>query len=121
MKKFTLKKQIISVLLLIFCCNHMKGQSGVEPQFKTFKDGQAFTSITVDQNKNVWAGTDKAMRRFFSPRQLAHAPVQELHNGGFTAYAESPARAAQMARLAHFRAPDWPGHFRAVDAFLTTL
>jgi len=37
------------------------------------------------------------MRRFFSPRQLAHAPLQELHNGGFTAYAESPSRAEQMA------------------------
>lgn len=37
------------------------------------------------------------MRRFFDLRQLAHAPVQELHNGGFTAYAESPDRAQQMA------------------------
>ena len=34
---------------------------------------------------------------------------------------ESPARAAQMARLAQFRAPDWPGHFAQVDAFLETL
>jgi len=33
------------------------------------------------------------MRSFFDPRQLAHAPAQELHNGGFTAYAESPSRA----------------------------
>ena len=33
------------------------------------------------------------MRRFFSPRQLAHAPAQELHNGAFTSYAEVPARA----------------------------
>ncbi len=33
------------------------------------------------------------MRRFFSPNQLAHAPRQELHNGGFTAYAETPSRA----------------------------
>ncbi len=33
------------------------------------------------------------MRRFFDPRQLAHAPAQELYNGGFTAYAETPARA----------------------------
>lgn len=33
----------------------------------------------------------------------------------------SPARAAQMARVASFRAPDWPGHFEAVDAFLATL
>ena len=36
------------------------------------------------------------MRRFFSTRQLAHAPLQELHNGGFTAYAESPARAEAL-------------------------
>ena len=34
---------------------------------------------------------------------------------------ESPARAAQMARLAQFRAPDWPGHFAQVEAFLETL
>ncbi|WP_425229028.1 histone deacetylase family protein [Sphingomonas sp.] len=37
-------------------------------------------------------------RRFFSPRQLAHAPGQELHNGGFTAYAETPSRAAAILR-----------------------
>jgi len=36
------------------------------------------------------------MRYFFSPRQLAHAPAQELHNGGFTAYAETPSRAATI-------------------------
>lgn len=34
---------------------------------------------------------------------------------------DSPARAAQLARMAHYRAPDWPGHFRAVDAFLASL
>ena len=34
---------------------------------------------------------------------------------------ESTARAAQMARLAQFRASDWPGHFAQVDAFLETL
>ncbi len=38
------------------------------------------------------------MRRFFDARQLAHAPAKELHNGGFTDYAESPSRAEQMAR-----------------------
>lgn len=37
------------------------------------------------------------MQRFFSPRQLAHAPALELHNGGFTDYAECPARAERMA------------------------
>ncbi|MEY4850613.1 MAG: hypothetical protein RLZZ331_1617 [Pseudomonadota bacterium] len=34
---------------------------------------------------------------------------------------DSPARAAQTARLAQFRAPDWPGHFAQVDGFLETL
>lgn len=38
------------------------------------------------------------MRRFFSPCQLVHAPRQELHNGGFTAYAEVPARAEHILR-----------------------
>jgi acetoin utilization deacetylase AcuC-like enzyme len=33
------------------------------------------------------------MRGFFDPRQLAHAPANELHNGGFVPYAETPARA----------------------------
>lgn len=34
---------------------------------------------------------------------------------------DSPRRAAQLARLVDFRAPDWPGHFGAVDAFLERL
>ena len=38
------------------------------------------------------------MRRFFSPRQLRHAPALELHNGGFTPYAETPARAEAILR-----------------------
>lgn len=33
------------------------------------------------------------MKRFFAPAQLAHAPRRELHNGGFTNYAEVPGRA----------------------------
>ena len=33
------------------------------------------------------------MRRFFSPTQLGHAPALELHNGAFTACAETPTRA----------------------------
>jgi acetoin utilization deacetylase AcuC-like enzyme len=32
------------------------------------------------------------MRMFFDDRQRAHAPTHELHNGGFTTYAEMPAR-----------------------------
>jgi acetoin utilization deacetylase AcuC-like enzyme len=41
------------------------------------------------------------MRRFFAPAQRAHAPVQELHNGGFTAYAEVPARADTILAAIH--------------------
>jgi acetoin utilization deacetylase AcuC-like enzyme len=33
------------------------------------------------------------MRSFFHPTQLAHAPVQELHNGAWTPHAEHPGRA----------------------------
>ena len=36
------------------------------------------------------------MRRFFDPRQLAHAPLKELHNGGFTDFAEKPLRAEMV-------------------------
>lgn len=32
------------------------------------------------------------MRLFFDPRQLGHAPSQELHNGGFVPFAEHPGR-----------------------------
>lgn len=37
------------------------------------------------------------IRAFFDPRQLAHAPAVELHNGGFVPYAEKPARAEAVA------------------------
>jgi acetoin utilization deacetylase AcuC-like enzyme len=46
------------------------------------------------------------MRGFFDPRQLAHAPAKELHNGGFVAYAETPARA--QAIIAAFGELDPP-------------
>ena len=41
-------------------------------------------------------GRQGGMRRFFSPRQLGHAPVLELHNGAFVRYAETPARAEMI-------------------------
>ena len=59
------------------------------------------------------------MRRFFDPRQLAHAPRQELHNGGFADYAECPARAEGMAAaLAPLEAPTdhGDGAIRAVHS-----
>ncbi|WP_109807913.1 histone deacetylase family protein [Sphingosinithalassobacter portus] len=37
------------------------------------------------------------MRGFFDRRQVLHAPERELHNGGYMAYAESPARAEAVA------------------------
>ncbi|MFN3620301.1 histone deacetylase family protein [Sphingorhabdus sp.] len=36
------------------------------------------------------------MRLFFDPRQMAHAPNQEMHNGAFVPHAETPARAQAM-------------------------
>ncbi len=38
------------------------------------------------------------MRSFFASRQLAHDPVNELHNGNLVPYAEVPARAETIAR-----------------------
>ena len=38
------------------------------------------------------------MRRFFASAQLAHSPTRELHNGAFTAYADTPARAEAILR-----------------------
>ena len=46
------------------------------------------------------------MRAFYSPVQRRHAPTQELHNGGFTAYAETPARIDAV--LAAIRATEEP-------------
>ena len=50
------------------------------------------------------------MRRFFSPRQLAHAPKLELHNGGFAPYAETPSRAETiLAAIGGAEVPDDAG------------
>ena len=66
------------------------------------------------------------MRRFFAPGQLTHAPQRELHNGGFTAYAETPARAeAILTAIGGAEQPDEAGEapIRAVhdDAYLHFL
>ncbi|HMG46914.1 MAG TPA: histone deacetylase family protein [Allosphingosinicella sp.] len=66
------------------------------------------------------------MRAFFDPRQLAHAPALELHNGGFVAFAESPARAeAILAAIGPAEAPTDHGEapLRAVhsEAYLAFL
>ena len=45
------------------------------------------------------------MRCVFDPRQLAHAPAVELHNGGFVPYAEKPARAEAVAAAVGPAAP----------------
>ena len=36
------------------------------------------------------------MRIFFDPRQLAHDPAQEFHNGGFAPHSEMPLRAESI-------------------------
>jgi acetoin utilization deacetylase AcuC-like enzyme len=66
------------------------------------------------------------MRAFFDPRQLAHAPALELHNGGFVPFAERPARAeAIRAALGPTEAPadHGEGPLRAVhsEAYLAFL
>ncbi len=38
-----------------------------------------------------------SMFRVFDPRQLAHAPAQEFHNGGWAPHADLPARAGNIA------------------------
>ncbi|MDQ8756656.1 histone deacetylase family protein [Sphingosinicella sp. LHD-64] len=66
------------------------------------------------------------MRAFFDPRQLAHAPALELHNGAFVPYAESPARAegivaalgAVEPAVDHGEAPLRAVHDEAYLAFL---
>jgi len=66
------------------------------------------------------------MRMFFDDRQRAHAPAQELHNGGFTTYAEMPARVdAILAALGPVETPPDRGeaailavHSRAYVTFL---
>ncbi|HEY0112179.1 MAG TPA: histone deacetylase family protein [Allosphingosinicella sp.] len=46
------------------------------------------------------------MRLFWDERQRLHAPRQELHNGGFTSYAEHPGRAdAILAAIGTTEAP----------------
>jgi acetoin utilization deacetylase AcuC-like enzyme len=50
------------------------------------------------------------MRRFFSPRQLAHAPKLELHNGAFVPYAEVSSRAETiLAAIGGAEEPDDAG------------
>jgi len=68
------------------------------------------------------------MRCFFDQRQLAHAPVQELHNGGFVPYGEDPGRAEGiLAAIGPVEAPRDHGdapllrvHSRAYLDFLKT-
>lgn len=67
-----------------------------------------------------------ALRAFFDPRQLVHAPALELHEGGFVPFAEAPARAAAVrAALGgvetvydHGEAPLRAVHSEAYLAFL---
>lgn len=68
------------------------------------------------------------MRLFFDPRQLAHAPAQELHNGAFVPYAETPARGQALVAAAgisetpsdHGEAPILAVHDAAYVDYLKT-
>ncbi|HEX4695414.1 histone deacetylase family protein [Sphingomonas sp.] len=69
------------------------------------------------------------MRAFFDSRQRRHAPARELHNGGFTDYAETPARAQSiLAAIGGAEAPEDRGlgpilavHDAGYVEFLQTL
>jgi acetoin utilization deacetylase AcuC-like enzyme len=51
------------------------------------------------------------LRCFFDPRQLAHAPPLELHNGSFVPFAETTARAESiLAAIGSAEAPHDHGH-----------
>lgn len=50
-------------------------------------------------------GISLPMRMFFDSRQLAHAPLQEMHNGAFVPYAETPARAQALCSGVHATQP----------------
>jgi acetoin utilization deacetylase AcuC-like enzyme len=68
------------------------------------------------------------MRTFFDPRQLAHAPALELHNGGHVPHAETPFRAESVVRALrgceppadHGEAPIVAVHDAAYVDFLKT-
>ena len=50
--------------------------------------GDARGSSPSRRCRPIWSAAP-LMRCFFDPRQLAHAPALELHNGGFVPFAES--------------------------------
>ena len=66
------------------------------------------------------------MRCFWDPRQLAHAPARELHNGAFVPYAEHPGRAGAIVAaigtterpIDHGEAPLLAVHGQAYLSFL---
>ena len=66
------------------------------------------------------------MRCFWDPRQLAHAPAQELHNGAFVPYAEHPGRGGAILAaigtterpIDHGEAPLLAVHGQAYLSFL---
>ena len=73
MKTITFRKHIIYAL--VFCSFNFSLKSQTpppEPRFKTFPMSQAFTAITCDENKNVWAGTDK-LGIFFLNQTIANS------------------------------------------------
>jgi hypothetical protein len=92
MKKIIIKRYLYGIFMLY--CFAISAQVQVEPRFKTFNSGQAFTAITVDQNKNVWAGTDKAGVFFLN--QVATNPSFNLLSIG-TAPGVSTLRIQSMA------------------------
>ncbi|WP_310557422.1 hypothetical protein, partial [Flavobacterium sp.] len=66
MKTINLKKNILCLFVLCYLNVTGQNQTPIEPRFKTFYEGTAFTTITVDKDKNVWAGTNR-LGLFYKP------------------------------------------------------
>ncbi|MFC7773877.1 T9SS type A sorting domain-containing protein [Flavobacterium sp. GCM10027622] len=61
MKTIQIKmKQYLLFLITLLGYGVSLAQATDPPRFKTYQSGTNFTSIAVDQNKAVWAGTDRA-------------------------------------------------------------
>jgi hypothetical protein len=67
MKKILILSNIEKLVFFIFIIFSINSFAQTpEPRFRTYHTGQAFTAITVDLNKNVWAGTDRQGIYFLS-------------------------------------------------------
>ncbi len=83
------------VSMLMISGVYAQGSGNNEPRFATYHTGQAFTSITADANKNVWAGTTS--QGLFFMDQTQQTPTFSAQTLG-TAPAIGSTRMTSMAK-----------------------